>query len=86
MLFFLLFHSQNKRKENINILPNPFNSSVKIIAPKNSKLSIYDIRGKLIRKLRSNTWFPENSIVSGIYFIHIQYANQRITEKVIYLK
>ena len=79
-------YSNKKKHDTIHIVPNPFNSSIKIIAPENSNICIYDINGRLIKKLKSTIWHPDNTIVSGIYFINIKYNDQISTKKVIYLK
>ena len=67
----------------INIYPNPFNKYCAIKTNKELCLEIYDITGKLVKKLNSNEncdcgnstggkiyyWQPENSTNSGIYFL-----------------
>ncbi|MBL7092371.1 T9SS type A sorting domain-containing protein [candidate division KSB1 bacterium] len=77
--------SQPKQPE-VKLYPNPFNSSIKIIAEPNSAISIYDIKGRKIKQLDSQEWHPNEFLSSGIYFINIESVNQRITKQVVYLK
>ena len=70
----------------VKVFPNPFNSSVQIITPANALIFIYDIRGRLIEQLKFPIWSPDNSVVTGLYFINLQYAGQNIIKRVIYLK
>jgi len=78
-------HSQPEKFE-IQIYPNPFNGSVQILAPENSKIIIYDIRGRLIKRLDSPVWSPDGSVGSGLYFINVRLNDRVLTEKVIYMK
>ena len=70
----------------IQMYPNPFNNELKIITPVNAKISVYDIRGRLIEKLDSQMWVPDLNYRSGIYYIKVEYANRVVTKKVTYLK
>ena len=46
---------------NISAYPNPFNSSVKITAPADAEIEIYDVKGNVVYKppLFSNSFLPE---------------------------
>jgi len=70
----------------IQVFPNPFNNSIRIIAPPKASIFVYDLRGRLIDQIKSRLWSPGKPVVSGIYFIKIQYRNQKIIKRVVYLK
>jgi len=70
----------------VQVYPNPFNSSVKIIAEPSASISIYDIQGRFVDLLDSPFWLPDKSLKSGMYFIKINSAEHRITKRVVYLK
>jgi rhodanese-related sulfurtransferase len=71
---------------NVEVFPNPFNSTIQISAPEDAVINIFDIMGRLIKRLDSNIWIPENSIGSGIYFVIVRSARQIVSKKVVYLK
>jgi hypothetical protein len=88
---------------NINIYPNPFNPTTTIsFLNKNNKpakVSIYDLRGRLIKTFKSIptingtstvTWNGSNSnndmVSSGLYFSKITVGNESITKKIILQK
>ncbi|MBN2000124.1 T9SS type A sorting domain-containing protein [candidate division KSB1 bacterium] len=75
----------DKRQE-IQIFPNPFNSVIQILAPDDASINIYDIRGRLIEKLKNGPWIPNSTLCSGIYYIKIKYSDKVIITKVTYLK
>ena len=83
--------------------PNPFNSSttIKIYLPKtsNSRLEVFDIRGRLVRTLcdrtlgageHSFTWngtnFSGHSVSSGSYFYRLTVGDDVMTRRMILLK
>ena len=70
----------------IYTFPNPFNNSVKIIAPQSAILDVFDIKGRWIKRLDSRTWIPSSSAASGIYYITIKSNKQIITKSVLYIK
>lgn len=70
----------------LQVFPNPFNGSIKIIAPENSEISVYDIRGRLVEKLSSHSWNPGNDTGSGIYIITVNNKEKVFTKGVVYLK
>jgi len=72
--------------ETVRAFPNPFNSIVQIEAPQDAKIAIYDMRGRLVDRPVSHEWSPEGSLVSGVYFIQVQFKNRLLSRKVIYLK
>lgn len=81
----IAFHSQPDNFE-LHVFPNPFNGSVRIVAPEDAKIIIYDLRGRLIEQLNSPVWSPAGSVGSGMYFVNVQLKDKILTEKVIYLK
>jgi len=81
----IALHSQPK-KYDVQVFPNPFNGSLNIIAPENSKISVYDIRGRLIEKLNSTFWNPGEANGSGIYIITVKSEEKIFTKGVVYLK
>jgi len=81
----IALHSQPETYD-VQVFPNPFNGSVKIIAPENSEISIYDIRGRLVEKLTSTSWNPGESNGSGIYIITVKSKEKVFTKGVVYLK
>jgi len=72
--------------ENVEVYPNPFNNELKIITPFNAKISVYDLRGRLVKKLDSQKWIPDQKYRSGIYYIKVEYSDRIITRKITYLK
>ena len=76
----------HEREEFVDLYPNPFNNELKIITPVNAKISVYDIRGRLVERLKSQKWLPNQKYRSGIYYIKVEYSNRVITKKVTYLK
>ena len=70
----------------VRVFPNPFNGSLNIIAPDNSEISVYDIRGRLINILSSTSWIPGEANSSGIYIITVKDDERLFTKGVVYLK
>jgi len=68
------------------VFPNPFNNTINVVAPEDALIVIYDIRGRLIEELKSDVWFPDLSLGSGIYILNVHYKNQIINRKIVYLK
>jgi hypothetical protein len=96
-------NSERNYSFSLKTFPNPFNGSARIIyrlSKKNKiKLSIFDIRGKLIKVLVNGeytkgehfiTWNARtesnDEIASGIYLVQLKSASKMLTEKIIYLK
>jgi len=79
------FHS-HPMKFDVQVFPNPFNSSVQIVAPADAIIFIYDLRGRLIEQLNSQIWSPDGFVGSGLYFVTVRLKDKILTEKVIYLK
>jgi len=87
--------SSIKRKDNphqvaIEIYPNPFNSSCKILhSNPDYGISIYDYSGKLVRIIYNNEWDGTNlsgiKMPSGIYFIKANGINSN-TAKVLLIR
>jgi len=70
----------------VALYPNPFNDAVKIIAPANAQIVIYDIRGRLIQRLQGSVWTPDRFVQSGLYFIQVQVAQRTVTKRAVYVK
>lgn len=70
----------------VQVFPNPFNGSVRIVAPDGAALMVYDARGRLIEKLNSNRWIPDKTEGAGFYFIRIGTEGRVLTKRVLYLK
>lgn len=70
----------------IKVYPNPFNGSVKIEAPKDAVISVYDTRGRLVERLNSTIWSPKSSVSSGVYIIKADSNNRTALKNVVYLK
>ncbi len=79
--------------------PNPFNSTLKIVVSNPQelkKLKIYDINGRLIKRLKisENTtvyhWKGKNlhnrTAATGVYLIYAEYSNRTIIKKVVLAK
>jgi len=82
----VLVNEINTEKFKIEVYPNPFNSRLNIDAPSDAQIFIYDIRGRLIEELKSDVWFPDHSFGTGMYILNVQYKNQIINRKIVYLK
>ena len=80
------FTSNNPEQFDLKVFPNPFNGTINIEAPENSEISIYDIRGRLIEKLSSDSWSPDITTGSGIYIITVRSKDKLFTKGVVYLK
>ncbi|MBN2286171.1 MAG: T9SS type A sorting domain-containing protein [Tissierellales bacterium] len=74
------------KRQEINIFPNPFNNAIQILAPNDALINIYDIRGRLIERLKNRKWIPNSTLYSGTYYIKIKYSDKVIIRKVTYLK
>ena len=70
----------------VQVFPNPFNGSVRIVAPAGAALAVYDARGRLIEKLNSNRWIPDKAEGAGFYFIRIGVEGRAVMKRVLYLK
>ncbi len=76
----------------LNIFPNPFNSSVRIAVEAycntSLQIRIYDIHGCLVDELRpgANVWQPDESVTSGIYLIKANLGDYSITRRAVYLR
>ncbi len=66
--------------------PNPFNGQLYIEAPRESLISIYDVRGRLVTKIETNTWQPHDRIGSGVYIVQMNYQGKIERKKVVYNK
>jgi rhodanese-related sulfurtransferase len=80
------FSSNKPEQFDVKVFPNPFNGTINIEAPENSEISIYDVRGRIIEKLSSESWNPGNAIGSGIYIITVRSKDKLFTKGVVYLK
>jgi rhodanese-related sulfurtransferase len=81
----IALHSQPVTYD-VQVFPNPFNGSIKIIAPEYSEISVYDIRGRLVEKLNFPSWNPGEANGSGIYIITVEIKDKLFTKGVVYLK
>lgn len=72
----------------ISAYPNPFNSAVRIIAPENAEVEVFDIEGRKIGGLPGgeSVWKPEESLGSGIYLVRATIGEHEVTKRVVYLK
>jgi hypothetical protein len=89
------------QKYTINVYPNPFNSSVRIVLSCHSRenrairllensVEIFDLSGRLVENIQTTAssfaWTPEKSVDSGIYFIRAKTNSGEITKTLLYLK
>ncbi|MCD6417851.1 T9SS type A sorting domain-containing protein [bacterium] len=75
----------------INVFPNPFNSSCEITVPARGEITIYDLQGNTIYKSefdgKNMIWSPAASIPSGIYLVRAKFSDgTSITKRVFYTK
>lgn len=76
--------------EQLNALPNPFNSSVELTCSSLEKVTveIYNIKGRRIDEVDivngKGNWNPDNNIPAGIYLIRIEKGGNIV--KITYLK
>ncbi len=71
--------------------PNPFNSTMVIVAPKGAKIEIFDISGRcvkaeLLSDLSPYIWRPGELHGSGIYLVRATSENESLMKRVVYLK
>jgi len=78
--------------------PNPFNPSTKlsfsIDTPSEIQLEIYDVSGKLVNAIAEGFYqsglhmieWNASGLASGMYFVHLVRASERLTQKVMLLK
>lgn len=90
------------RIEDVKVSPNPFNGttmiSLSLIDPGKVVVSVYDVRGRLVKTLFSGwlesggrfEWDGRNSdgqtVLAGIYFIRVKTAGQVMMKKAILLR
>lgn len=72
----------------IESYPNPFNSSCIIKSELAHKIEIFDISGKIIESVHSNSFrfTPKSDLESGIYFIRASNSNDEKSARIIYMK
>ncbi len=72
----------------INVYPNPFHYTLKIDAPAESKVEIYNLQGNKVASLErdATSWIPGSEIESGTYLARINIAGEIFTQKICYLK
>lgn len=79
----------------INIYPNPFNSTCRITSPVGSRIEIHDLNGRMVCSVNSTgriagdgsyVWTPGTTLPSGIYLIRISNARSTVIRKIIYMK
>ena len=70
----------------VQIYPNPFNGAVNVLAPEGGRAKVYDIRGRFIHELTSDSWTPDPSVSSGTYLFILRANGQRIARRATYLK
>ncbi len=82
---------------NVDISPNPFNSSCKITAPSDAEVAVYDLNGTLLMRSSNAerakglnrtiiTWRPAAAISSGIYWVRVSVGSQCFVKRLVYLK
>ena len=81
------------QSKEIYAYPNPFNSSVNIVTPNGSSVSIFDINGRKIADISpSNSiasmhrWYPQEGTPSGIYLARIKNSNREQVKLLTYIK
>lgn len=82
----------------VNVFPNPFNSSAKIVVSGEGEkldIGIYDLEGKLVRNMargvridgeRAFRFIPSEGLPSGNYLIRIENARNTLKKEIIYVK
>jgi hypothetical protein len=71
----------------ITTFPNPFNSSCKIVAPENSRIEIFDLKGNKVADISGTSmWKPAENLHSGIYSIKAFSGNCVAISKVAFIK
>ena len=70
----------------LHAYPNPFNSFIQIVAPNDALIYIYNQKGQLVDKLKSNIWRPDQTLSSGLYFMNVLTKGKKIDRKILYLK
>ena len=72
----------------LNIHPNPFNSSCHISTPAGAKVEIFNLSGQKVAEFDGGEilWQPEKNLPSGIYLIHASLGDKSIAKRTIYLK
>ena len=72
----------------LSIYPNPTNSRVTILNAQNTKLTVYDVLGKVLMTQsinNSNEIIDLSQLLSGTYFVALDQNGQRRVEKVVKL-
>jgi hypothetical protein len=71
----------------ISAFPTPFNSTLRISAPENAWVTIYDIRGSFVCEIgKDRMWIPSEGAESGIYLISVKYDGKSRVIRAVYLK
>ena len=81
-------NSERPDNFSIEVIPNPFNRSCKIINPTGCSLRILDISGHIVAKLSGEeiTWQPQPDLPSGIYFIEAKHSGKTLIKRLVLLK
>jgi len=72
--------------QEVGVYPNPFNGSVRIAAPADAVITVFDCRGRRIEELKSPAWTPDRTLNTGFYFIRIETGHRTVTRRVLFLK
>jgi rhodanese-related sulfurtransferase len=70
----------------IALYPNPFNDSIRIQAPTDAEITVYDCNGRFVETVRAGRWQPTASSPTGLYFIKVHHNNQNIITRVTHIK
>jgi len=75
----------------INISPNPFNSSCEIAVPAGAKIEIYNLEGNMVHKPATSgtriIWTPGKSVPSGVYLVRaVSPDGNSKVKRVVYIK
>ncbi len=72
----------------IDVYPNPFNSSCNLSSNEQSQFTIYDIQGKKIETLegREVSWKPQDGLGSGVYIVNADNRRGSVPKRLIHIK
>jgi hypothetical protein len=72
----------------IEINPNPFNRSCRIVSHGADLIEIVDINGRIVSEFKGENfvWEPKENVSSGIYFVSASVKGKIINERVFFVK
>lgn len=83
-IFTSIAKNEIKRESNFKLFPNPTAQTVNLeFDGQQFDLFLYDINGRLVKRLQNQKQFSVDELAEGLYFLRLETENFRQTEKLI---